>query len=458
MLSDIHKLHFIGIGGAGMSALARILLDEGRQVSGSDLASSPLTEQLRAHGAKIMIGHRAENIDGTEAIVVSSAIPENNPEVVAAKALGIPRFHRSDVNAALVNAAQGIAVAGAHGKTTTTSMIGLVLEHGDLDPTIIIGGEVDYLSGNARLGKGPYLVSEADESDGSFLKLKPHIAVVTNVEDDHLDHYGSRENIRLAFRQFIENVDPKTGRAVLCFDNDAVRAIAAETACPVVSYAVEHEADYQAVHVTPSGIGTEFDVAHGGQILGHVTLGIPGRHNVSDALAAIVTGLLCGLTVKEAAKGLAQFHGAKRRFETKARVKDVWIVDDYAHHPTEIATTLAAARQTKPRRLVCAFQPHRYSRTKLLAKAFGMAFREADVLILTGIYAAGEAPIPGIDGTTILAAVTEGTGQPVTYIEARENVAPYLETVVHPGDLVLTMGAGDIWRTGEELARRLQEK
>ena len=234
MLSGIHKIHFIGIGGAGMSALARILLDKGYQVSGSDIASSPLTEQLCAHGAKIVIGHRAENITGTEAIVVSSAIPENNPEVVAAKALGIPRLHRSDVNAALVNATKGIAVAGAHGKTTTTSMIGLVLEHGGLDPTIIIGGEVDYLSGNARLGQGPYLVSEADESDGSFLKLKPHIAVVTNVEDDHLDHYGSRENIRRAFRQFIENVDKKTGRAVLCFDNDTVREIAKEADRPVV--------------------------------------------------------------------------------------------------------------------------------------------------------------------------------------------------------------------------------
>ena len=457
MLSDIHTFHFIGIGGAGMSALARILLEKGCQVSGSDLNASPLTEQLREHGARIMIGHRAENITGTEAIVVSSAIPENNPEVVAAKALGLPRFHRSDVNAALVNAAQGIAVAGAHGKTTTTSMIGLMLEHGALDPTIIIGGEVDYLSGNARLGQGPYLVSEADESDGSFLKLKPHIAVVTNVEDDHLDHYGSRDNIRQAFRQFIENVDKKTGRAVLCFDNDTVRAIAKETDRHIVSYALEQKADYQAVHIAPSGVGTAFDVAHEGKILGHVTLALPGRHNVSDALAAIVTGLLCGLTVKEAAAGLAEFHGAKRRFETKARVKDVWIVDDYAHHPTEISTTLAAARQTRPGRLICAFQPHRYSRTKLLAKAFGTAFRETDILVLTGVYAAGEAPIPGIDGTTILAAVTEETGQPVTYIEGRENVAAYLETVVRPGDLVVTMGAGDIWRTGEELARRLRE-
>ncbi|MGP1471623.1 MAG: UDP-N-acetylmuramate--L-alanine ligase [Schwartzia sp. (in: firmicutes)] len=457
MLSDIHTFHFIGIGGAGMSALARILLEKGCQVSGSDIAASPLTEQLQSKGAKILIGHRAENINGAEAIVVSSAIPENNPEVVAAKALGIPRFHRSDVNAALVNAAKGIAVAGAHGKTTTTSMIGLVLEHGGLDPTIIIGGEVDYLSGNARLGKGAYLVSEADESDGSFLKLKPHIAVVTNVEDDHLDHYGSMENIRRAFRQFMDNVERETGFVVLCFDNDTVRAIAQETDRHIVSYAVGQEADYQAVHVTPTGTGTSFDVSHEGRLLGHVTLGLPGLHNVSDALAAIVTGLLCGLTVEEAAAGLAAFHGAKRRFETKAHVKDVWIVDDYAHHPTEIAATLAAARQTSAKRIICAFQPHRYSRTKLLAKEFGTAFREADVLVLTGIYAAGESPLPGIDGTTILAAVTEGTGQPVTYIEARENLAAYLETVVRPGDLVLTMGAGDVWRTGEELVHRLEE-
>ena len=458
MLQGIQKIHFIGAGGVGMSALAQILLEKGYTVSGSDIKESPLIAQLRTHGARIFIGHRAENVTGVDAIVVSSAISENNPEVVAAKALGIPRRHRSDINAALVNAGKGIAVAGAHGKTTTTSMIGLMLEEAGLDPTIIIGGEVDYLGGNARLGKGSYLVSEADESDGSFLKLRPHIAVITNIEDDHLDHYGSLENICRAFREFIENVDKETGHAVLCFDNENIRKIAAKIDCPFISYAIDHPADYRAINIEPSGTGIAFDVEHKGRVLGHAALQIPGRHNVLDALASIVTGILCGLNVTQAAAGLREFHGAKRRFETKARVKDVWIVDDYAHHPTEIKATLAAARQTRPRRLVCVFQPHRYSRTKLLAEEFGAAFQEADVLILTGIYAAGETPLPGVNGLMILGAVEEASGQNAAYIEARENVAPYLKTVVQPGDLVITMGAGDIWRTGEELARLLKEE
>lgn len=457
MLQGVQKIHFIGIGGAGMSALARILLDKGCEVSGSDIKDSPLAKQLREHGARIFIGHKAENVTAVDAIVVSTAIPDNNPEVVAAKALGIRRLHRSDVNAALLNGTKGIAVAGAHGKTTTTSMIGLVLEHGGLDPTIIIGGEVDYLGGNARLGNGPYLVSEADESDGSFLKLRPHIAVVTNVEDDHLDHYGTMENIRQAFQTFIDNLDPQSGRAVLCFDDENIRRIASRTKRAIVSYAIHHLADYQAVHIKSSGTGIAFDVQHEGRILGHVALSIPGLHNVLDALATVVTGVLCGLTVPEAAAGLAEFHGAKRRFETKAHIKDVWVVDDYAHHPTEIKTTLAAARQTQPGRLICVFQPHRYSRTQLLAKEFGDAFREADILVLTDIYGAGETPIPGVSGRTLLAAVAEGAGQEAVYIERREDIAAHLATIVRAGDLVITMGAGDIWQAGDELVQRLQK-
>ncbi len=457
MLERIRKIHFIGIGGAGMSALARILLDKGFVVSGSDLRDSAMVQQLKDHGAHIFLGHRAENVSGAEAVVISSAIPADNPEVVEAKKLGLHCLHRSDVNAELLNAARGIAVAGAHGKTTTTSMIGLVLEHGGLDPTIVIGGEVDYLGGNARLGRGDYLVSEADESDGSFLKLRPHIAVVTNVEDDHLDHYGSVENIKKAFRSFIENLDPASGKAVLCFDNENIREIAGQVQRNIVSYAIDHLADYQAVNIEPSGTGVSFDVIHGGEKLGRVVLHIPGRHNVLDALASVVTGILCGLTVEEAAAGMNEFHGAKRRFETKAHVGDIWIVDDYGHHPSEIKATLAAARETQPKRLICVFQPHRFTRTKLLAKEFGGAFQDADVLLLTDIYSAGEAPIPGISGETIFAAVEEATGQNVTYIKDRANIAAYLETIVQPGDLVITMGAGDIWQTGEELADRLRK-
>ena len=459
MLQGIHKIHFIGVGGAGMSALARILLDQGYQVSGSDQKASVIVQKLAEHGAKIFEGHDAANVKGAEAVVVSSAIPEDNVEVRAAADMGLRRLHRSDVNAALLNAAKGIAVAGAHGKTTTTSMIGLILEHGGVDPTIIIGGQVDYLAdGNARLGKGEYLVSEADESDGSFLKLLPHIAVVTNVENDHMDHYGTMDNIKKAFRQFLENTDEKTGTCVLCAENENLREIAKGLSRRVVFYGTSEGADYRAVNIAPEGAGVAFDVEKDGKTLARVRLNIPGRHNVLNALGSIVTGILCGVSPEKAAEALTLFHGAKRRFETKGRAEGVWIVDDYAHHPTEIAVTLKAARQTNPKRLICAFQPHRYSRTQLLQKEFGGAFEDADLLILTDIYSAGEPAIPGVNGETILNAVKAATGQKTTYVKARVDVAPYLETIVRDGDLVLTMGAGDIYRTGEELLALLSAR
>jgi len=459
MLQGIHKIHFIGVGGAGMSALARILLDQGYQVSGSDQKASVIAQKLAEHGAKIFEGHDAANVKGAEAVVVSSAIPKDNVEVRAAADMGLRRLHRSDVNAALLNAAKGIAVAGAHGKTTTTSMIGLILEHGGVDPTIIIGGQVDYLAdGNARLGKGEYLVSEADESDGSFLKLLPHIAVVTNVENDHMDHYGTMDNIKKAFRQFLENTDEKTGTCVLCAENENLREIAKGLSRRVVFYGTSEGADYRAVNIAPEGAGVAFDVEKDGKTLARVRLNIPGRHNVLNALGSIVTGILCGISPEKAAEALSLFHGAKRRFETKGRAAGVWIVDDYAHHPTEIAVTLKAARQTNPKRLICAFQPHRYSRTQLLQKEFGGAFEDADLLILTDIYSAGEPAIPGVNGETILNAVKTATRQKTTYVKSRADVAPYLETIVRDGDLVLTMGAGDIYRTGEELLALLSAR
>ncbi len=459
MLQGIRNIHFIGVGGAGMSALARILLDQGYSVSGSDQKMSDVAKQLAARGAKIFEGHDAANVKGVDAVVCSTAIPEDNVELAAANAQGIRRLHRSDVNAALLNAAKGIAVAGAHGKTTTTSMIGLILEHGGVDPTIIIGGQVDYLAdGNARLGRGEYLVSEADESDGSFLKLMPHIAVVTNVENDHMDHYGTMENIKKAFRQFLENTDEKTGTCVLCADNENLREISKNLPRRVVFYGTSEDADYRAVNIAPEGTGVAFDVEKDGGTLVRVRLNIPGHHNVLNALGSVVTGILCGVSPQKSAEALARFHGAKRRFETKGRAAGVWIVDDYAHHPTEITATLRAARQTSPKRLVCAFQPHRYSRTQLLQKEFGGAFKDADLLILTDIYSAGEAPIAGVSGETIVDAVKAATGQKTKYIKARADVAPYLESIVQDGDLVLTMGAGDICRTGEELLALLSAR
>ncbi|MBP5200538.1 MAG: UDP-N-acetylmuramate--L-alanine ligase [Schwartzia sp.] len=459
MLKGIRKIHFIGVGGVGMSALARILLDQGYQISGSDQKASVIAQKLAERGAKIFVGHDAANVKGADAVVVSSAIPEDNVEVRAAADMGLRRLHRSDVNAALLNAAKGIAVAGAHGKTTTTSMIGLILEHGGVDPTIVIGGQVDYLAdGNARLGHGEYLVSEADESDGSFLTLLPHIAVVTNVENDHMDHYGTMENIKKAFRQFLENTDEKTGTCVLCADNENLREISKNLPRRVVFYGTSEDAEYRATNIAPEGTGVAFDLEKAGETLVRVRLNIPGHHNVLNALGSVATGILCGVSPEKAAEALARFHGAKRRFETKGRAAGVWIVDDYAHHPTEIAATLKAACQTSPKRLICAFQPHRYTRTQLLQKEFGGAFRDADILVLTDIYSAGEAPIAGIDGRTILAAVEETTGQRPAYVAERVEVAPYLAEIVREGDLVMTMGAGDIYRTGEELLALLSAR
>ncbi len=460
-LEGLKNIHFVGIGGAGMSALAKILLEMDFVVTGSDKNDSPIIAELRAKGATIATGgHNADNVRGADAIVVSSAIPFDNPEVLAAHDLGIPKLHRSDINAALLNAKKGIAVAGAHGKTTTTSMIGVMLHDLNMSPTVIIGGESPDLGTNALLGESEYLVSEADESDGSFLKLQPHIAVVTNVENDHLDHYGTMDNIRAAFAQFIGNVKATEGGfAVLCFDSEnLVRIAEGGIDCPVYSYAIDHEADFRATNIVMDGKGTAFDVVHGAENLGRVTINIPGRHNILDAMATVVTGINIGLTVPDMAMALKNFHGAKRRFETKGREKGVWIVDDYGHHPTEITATLEAAKETNPGRLICVFQPHRYSRTKLLHTEFGTAFDAADVLILTDIYSAGEEPIPGIDGTTILYDVKNFTGKSPIYIEKREDIAKYLADMAKDGDLIITMGAGDIYKTGEELTKILRER
>lgn len=455
MLDGVNKVHFVGIGGAGMSALAKILVEKGYEVSGSDVSESAMLGVLRGLGARIFLGQRAENVHGAEAIVVSSAIREDNPEVAEAARLGLKRLHRSDVNAYLINNCKGIAVAGAHGKTTTTSMLGVALDYEGVSPSIIIGGEVDYLGSNARLGKSEYLVSEADESDGTFLKYYPYVGIVTNVENDHMDHYGSMENIIKAFTQFLGQIRPE-GFGVVCFDNENIRNIVKNTATRIISYAIDHEADYQAADIVSSPEGTTFAVLHHGESLGEVRLHVPGRHNVLNAMAAIVTGLELGLTVAQMAEGLLMFHGAKRRFQTKGKAGGIWVVDDYAHHPTEIATTLKAARQTRPKRLICAFQPHRYTRTQLLQKEYGSCFQACDLLILTDVYAAGEDPIPGVDGELLVKEVREQTGRQAVYIKDKNEIAAYLLSIAQPGDLIMTMGAGDIVKCGEALVDMLQ--
>ena len=461
-LDGLKKFHFIGIGGAGMSALAKILIESGLEVSGSDAKDSSTLDMLKSLGARVFVGHKAKNIldakgNPVDAIVCSSAIPADNPEIIAASKFKIPKLHRSDINAWLLNSRKGIAVAGSHGKTTTTSMIGYVLHSAGVDPTIIIGGESTDLGTGAILGKSDWLVSEADESDGSFVTLKPKISVVTNIEDDHLDHYGTMERIRAAFKIFIENIDRETGCAVLCFDNENLRELAKNIDRKIISYAIDNDADFTAKNIRTTTKGINFVVFNRGKVLGKVQLAIYGRHNILNALATIATALEVGISFEEIAAGLSNFHGAKRRFQAKGRVRNILIVDDYAHHPTEIAATLKAARETKPHKVICIFQPHRYSRTQLLLKEFGSAFKEADMLVLTDIYSAGEEKISGVSGESILKEVLSATNQAVSYIPRREDIAAAVKDQLSPGDLVITMGAGDIYKTGEELLEQLKD-
>ncbi len=458
MLDNLKRIHFVGIGGAGMSAIAKVLLAKGFAVSGSDIAKSETVHRLQQLGATIFLGHDAANIEGAQAIVVSTAIAGTNPEIAAAKAKGLPIYHRSEMVAALMDERRGIAVAGAHGKTTTTSMIALMLETAGLDPTIIIGGDIDYLNGNAKLGAGEWLVAEADESDGSFLRLNPEVAVVTNIENDHMDHYGTMDKILAAFTAFLGKLPADQGLAVLCFDNHHIRDLAPRCGRRYISYALDGDAEYTATDLETRGTATSYLVRHRGQPLGRIQINVPGRHNVANSLAAVIVGLHAGLPFEQVAAGLGQFQGVKRRFQTKGRVDGVWVVDDYAHHPTEIATTLRAARDVNPKRLICIFQPHRYTRTKFLRQEFGGAFTGADLLVLTDIYSAGEAPIPGISGETLKEEVERQTGKPVTYIADKANIARYLSEIAEPGDLVMTMGAGNIYLAGEELVERLSHK
>ncbi len=439
-----------------MSAIAYVLLKKGHSVSGADLSVSEVTNRLVENGAKIFKEHAAENLRDVDAVVVSSAIRQDNPELVAARSRGIPVFHRADVLAELLNRQDGIAVAGSHGKTTTTSMIAFLLEQAGVDPNILIGGDLDLIGGNAKVGSSSWMVAEADESDGSFLKFHPRIAVVTNIENDHLDHYGNQDEIRKAFAKFLGQIKPE-GLAILGFDSPAVRSVAANIQHPYISYAVDAAADYMARNIMAQGVSTTFEVWHKGEKLGRMSIGVPGRHNVMNALACVIVGTYIGLGFEQIAAIMPGFSGAKRRFQTKGREYGIWVVDDYGHHPTEILATLQAAKAATTGRVICVFQPHRFSRTHLLAEEFGTAFTPADLVVLTDVYAAGERPIEGVSGETILRAIHRQTGQPVHYCpefaKLEECILPFLKN----GDLLITMGAGNIYQTGERLVQRLSK-
>lgn len=459
-MSEKQWIHFIGIGGSGMSGIARVLVELGYRISGSDLQASDVTRRLEALGATIYKGHEGDNLDpSVDFVVVSSAIPRNNAEVMKAQALGIPVIQRAEMLGQLMKKQKGIAIAGAHGKTTTTSMVSLVFEKNGLDPTVVVGGELNDIGGNAKLGNGEYLVAEADESDGSFLKLQPEITVVTNIEDDHLDYYGTRENIEDAFIEFIM-ATPVQGFSVLCLEDPVLRRLfpTLKDQKKIFTYGFTKEADFYAENLVLNGNETKADVYHHKEFLGHLKLSIPGRHNILNALAAVVVGMNCGLDFQGIAASLQSFGGVQRRFQKIGDIGEIRIYDDYAHHPTEIKTTLTAARTMKPKRLVVVFQPHRFTRTQLLSREFGSAFKDADLLIVNEIYPAGEKPIPGVDAQLIIDEINKQTGQKVEFIAETRAIVPHLLETVRSGDIVMTLGAGNIWTVGFELFKTLNNK
>ncbi len=446
-------IYFMGIGGIGMSGIAEILLDFGFRVSGSDIKVSNVTERLQKKGAVIYIGQKAENItDEIDIIVRSSAIRESNPELVRAKELGITMLHRSQMLAHLMENKRAICVAGAHGKTTTSSMIALMMELAEKDPTIVVGGEIYQIGSNAKSGKSDILVAEADESDGSFLNLLPWMAVITNVEEDHLDHYKNLDAIREAFQAFVRKTG-ENGIAVLNYDCEETRQLAKQAQGKLVTYGFADDAQLQSRNWRYEAGVNKADIYLNGELLGTMELHVPGKHNISNGLAAVAAGLEIGMTFEEIKAGLAQFGGARRRFQLLGNVHDIQIIDDYAHHPTEIAATIQAARGVHDGRLVAVFQPHRYSRTKFLADKFAESFQLADEVILTDVYAAGEDISEGAESTAII----ELMNQSVQMVH-REKLNVFLQDFVKPGDMVLMMGAGNIWQHSVQLVEELKHK
>lgn len=450
-------VHMVGIAGAGMSGIARIISEQGNKVSGSDLQTNNLTKYLETLGVEIYQGHSSSHIkEGVDLLVVSSAIPEDNSEVVRAREMNIPILKRGQMLAKLVNGNKGIAVAGAHGKTTTTSMLYMVLSESGIDPTFIVGGEIQNSNLNAKLGTSDYFVVEADESDASFLEIKPFIGVITNIEDDHLDYYKSVDNIKNAFKQFINGVHDD-GFAVVYGGDECVREITAELNKRIIFYGETSDNDYYFNNWQIKGLGSVFDVYHKEKRLGAIELSVPGRHNALNALATICIALELGIEFDDIKKAIVKFRGTKRRFEIIGQTdNNVIVVDDYAHHPTEIKVTLDAAKNFHEGRVIAVFQPHRYSRTKSLGKELGAAFVKADLVIFTEVYAAGEKSIPGINGKTVLKSALE-VGCNAVYIPNLDDICDFLIDNVISNDLIITMGAGNVWQVGAKFLNSIRD-
>ena len=453
-MEGIGRVHLIGIGGAGMSGIARLLLARGISVTGSDLKASKHLDELRAEGAKIFVGHRPEQIGDPDAVVVSTAIPERNPELMEANRRGTPVLARIQLLAALARGMKTFGISGTHGKTTTTSMLAVVLERTGSDPTYVIGGDLNEAGSGARHGEGSIFVAEADESDGSFLLLAPDVAVVTNVEEDHLDFYrGGKEEIRTAFAEFLA----RAAEAVVCGDDEGARAAMEASGCNAITYGIgSGNAAVLRVGEASDG-GARGTLELDGEAV-ELSLVVPGVHNLLNACAAMLAARFAGIEAGAAAVCLRDFGGVRRRFEYRGSARGVDFYDDYAHHPTEITATLRAARTRDHRRLVAVFQPHRYTRTQAMWRALGEALAAADVTVVTDVYGAGEDPIPGVTGKLAVDALAEASpGKKLVYLPHRSDVARFLASDVHPGDLVLTLGAGDITMVAEETLNRMRQ-
>ncbi len=453
------QIHFVGIGGIGMSGIAELLLNLGYQVSGSDLNDTAITKRLKELGGKIYQGHASGSIEGADVVVTSTAVTPDNPEVVAAREAGIPVIRRAEMLAELMRLKKfGIGVAGSHGKTSTTSFIGDILAEAGLDPTVVIGGKVNSLGTNAKLGEGEFLVAEADESDGSFLHLSPVVEVITNIDLEHLDYYSGIEEIKDVFLEFINKI-PFYGAVVLCLDDTNIAALLPKIEKRVITYGLTAQADINTRKVKKKGFGVTFDVYNGQTVLGEVSLNFPGMHNVYNALAAVAVGLELEVDFAVISRALSNFAGVQRRLQIKGEEQGVTVIDDYGHHPTEIKATLSALRDAWPnRRLVVMFQPHRYTRTKALFTEFTTAFHDADVLLLTEIYPASEEPIAGVSSAKLIDAI-KAHGQREVYLA--ESVAALPDTVwphLEENDVVVSLGAGNVYQASEQLLDLLREE
>ena len=456
MYQSIKHIYFVGIGGVGMSGIAEVLLNLGYKVSGSDLKLTETTERLQRLGATILEGHREDHVTDADVVVISSAVKPTNPEVSAARSRAIPVIPRAEMLAELMRLKYGIAVAGAHGKTTATSLIGMILDRGGISPTVVIGGKLNTIKTNTILGTGDFMVVEADESDGSFLKLSPTIAVITNIDPEHLDYYQNIGEIKRSFTTFANKV-PFYGLTILCLDNEHVQDLIPQLEKRYLTYGLTPQADLQAREIAVHGLSMIFKVFLHNEELGTVELKMPGIHNVHNALAAIAVAVELNLDFAVIQEALKTFEGVQRRFQLKGEFNQITLIDDYGHHPTEIKATLSAAKRIWERRLVVIFQPHRYTRTRDLFKDFLTAFNQADILLLTDIYPAGEDPLPGVNAENLFQGIKEHGHKQVHFYPHKEDIAADLLKMLDPGDIVITLGAGDIWQLGEQLRDKLQE-